>query len=235
MMVVKESLPEVNEWIDLLFKFHLSHKTLHFYIILEFKMLISICNLMHKMNESSNDFCISNAHSLNIIQNMITEYATINKAIARAIGVLWKDTAIATTFELIKSLNRNKQRNGINTDDSDNFNKLSNPRKMYLNQLSNILFCNKTNKEYNLDIEFCEYFFENCQKYAHGMEDDTGYSLRERNVPSMNPIIFDQQTWKDCNLLKQHIINQSNGKGLLSCNIYFNMWKFSVYMCVCVT
>lgn len=235
-VVVKESTSEVNEWINTLFRFHLSHKTLHFYIIFELKKLIKICQMMSTMNyksnlNHSNEFCVSNAHSLNIIKNMVTEDATINGEISRAIAALWKDRAIVKTFELIKILYKQTTDQDINT------NKFKNKKQLlYLTQLSNVLFKNdlkrarkQKNSEYTINVQFCEYFFTNCKNYSITIAENLRYAWNATVTTGGYPIIFDQKTWIDYKLLKNHIIEQNNGQPLCYAgkNLYFHIWKLS--------
>ena len=208
LMVYNETLPYCNEMIEHLFRYHLSFRTLHFYIIQQIKRLCKITTLLHQYlikNASSftNDqtkFKISNHHSYNVINTLITETALITTEIVRSIIVLWKDKGIVQTFELIKKINIDDKTCKIN--------------QKLANYLSDVLV------EYPIDVQFCEYFMNNILDYVR-------FSHGSYYLPAKDNLIFNQKHWIDYKLLKQHIIDEN--KGLPLC--YGNKYSF---VCFCV-
>ena len=231
LLATSETLPYCDDLIDFLFKFHLSQRTLHYYILKQIRYLVKIANTLHTENmhnnsnnssnmsdhemrtnnvnqqfQCSNLYLITNHHSCNLIQNDITEYTPITHEISKAIDILWKGHAITNTFEFARKHYNGRNSTGDKCNDHDNM-------------IDGVF------REYSIDIEFCEYYMNNIFDYEQEKESDKDFA---------STIIFNHKHWKDYKLLKRHIMNQnpkSTGLCHANCNslIYFRMPWYVLY------
>lgn len=220
-----ESIDYIDRIIDFLFQFHLSLYTLHFYILLQVRQIIKLCNLLQSFTciktPTSNRFRIRCKHSCEIIANNLCEDSMITKEIGKKIFLLYNDSAIQNTLKLVTSLNTEAVTHNSSTSDID----------VELQEyLKSLLLSN----EMKIDVAFCQFYFENISDYCCGL------TRRFRNTP----VIFSsRKKYQDCQLLKQHIINtyQDKSKKLkqndklklchneIYSNVYFTIGRYMTY------
>ena len=174
LIVHKETLPYCEKIINFLFEYHLSLRTLHFYILSQIKRLVLLTNEIHhhcietKFNDYDynhdrykQSYRIRCQHSCNMIMNQLTEDSPITREIAKRIVTLFNDRGISNTVDLVRSIFRVSKCGDDNDHDNDNdsadFDGYQTKIKQKMKELLAVT---------KIDVEFCDYFANNILDYC---------------------------------------------------------------------
>ena len=232
LIVHKETLPYCEKIINFLFEYHLSLRTLHFYILTQMKRLVLLSSEIHQysINTKFNDYDYNRhkykqsyrircPHSCNMIMNQLTQDSPITREIAKRIVTLFNDRGITNTVNLIQSIFT------VSTCDNDH-DGYQTKIKEKMKQLLSVT---------KIDVEFCNYFVNNildycemrCHRHKSSSDDcDWDHKYHRHHLAvnwksnsndngNNNYGTGKRNMYKyDCQLLKKHIIKENNGESL---------------------
>ena len=226
LIVHKETLPYCEKIINFLFEYHLSLRTLHFYILSQMKRLISLSNEIHQycIDTKFNDckynhdkykqsYRIRCQHSCNMIMNQLTEDSPITREIAKRIVTLFNDRGISNTVDLVRSIFRVSKCGDDNDHDNDNdsadFDGYQTKIKQKMKELLAVT---------KIDVEFCDYFANNildyCEMRCHrhkSSNDDWDWNYKyHRHHLAVNWMSKSNENGDNCNSYNNYGTGKNN-------------------------